>query len=179
VPPLKPSLVQVMILVLNAVVGVWQESNAEQAIEALKAYEPHDAEVFRDGSLRVISASQLVPGDLIRVTAGARIPADARLVSLTSTTLRLDQAILTGESAPVMKEAKMVTEPGAEIQARRNMLYSGTTVAYGSATALVTCTAAGTEIGKIGAQVSATVTAASPLKVKLDEFGELLTKVQE
>eukprot|EP00967_Tisochrysis_lutea_P014982 scaffold16864_cov27-Tisochrysis_lutea.AAC.2 len=132
---------------------------------------------MRDGSYRIISASDLVPGDLIRVSAGVRVPADARLVALSSTTLRVDQAILTGESAPVMKEAEAVAEVGAEIQARRNMLFSGTTVAYGSATAIVVSTATKTEIGKIGKQVSTTETAASPLKMKLDEFGELLTKV--
>jgi len=169
-------LVIVLILLLNAVVGVWQESNAEQAIEALKAYEPNDAEVWREGALCVIAASELVPGDVIRVAAGGRVPADSRLVALESTTLRLDQALLTGESVPVMKETAPVADADAEIQARHNMLFSGTTVSYGAGKALVVATAASTEIGKIGAQVSATETAASPLKVKLDEFSALLTK---
>ena len=147
-------LVIVLILLLNAVVGVWQESNAEQAIEALKAYEPNDAEVWREGALCVIAASELVPGDVIRVAAGGRVPADSRLVALESTTLRLDQALLTGESVPVMKETAPVADADAEIQARHNMLFSGTTVSYGAGKALVVATAASTEIGKIGAQVA-------------------------
>ncbi len=85
-------LVILAILVLNALVGVWQESNAEKAIEALKAYEPNDAEVMRDGAaFRTMSAAELVPGDVVRVTVGCRVPADLRLIRLEATTLRADQ----------------------------------------------------------------------------------------
>ena len=171
-------LVIVVILVLNAAVGVWQETNAEAAIDALKQYEPDDADVRRDGlAFRTIRAAELVPGDVVRLSVGCRVPADLRLVQLESTTLRLDQAILTGESEAVMKEAEVVVEEGAEIQSRVNMCFSGTTVSYGAAIAIVTSTGGGTEIGKIGAQVADTEAEASPLKVKLDEFGALLTKV--
>ena len=171
-------LVIVVILVLNAVVGVWQESNAEQAIEALKQYEPDDADVRRDGAaFRTIRAAELVPGDVVRLAAGCRVPADLRLIALESTTLRLDQAILTGESEAVMKEADLVVDQDAEIQSRLNMCFSGTTVSYGAAVAVVSATGGATEIGKIGAQVAETEASASPLKVKLDEFGALLTKV--
>ena len=171
-------LVIVVILVLNAVVGVWQESNAEQAIEALKQYEPDDADVRRDGApFRTIRAAELVPGDIVRLAAGCRVPADLRLIALESTTLRLDQAILTGESEAVMKDADLVVDDGAEIQSRLNMCFSGTTVSYGAAVAVVSATGGSTEIGKIGEQVAETEASASPLKVKLDEFGALLTKV--
>jgi Ca2+ transporting ATPase len=171
-------LVIVVILVLNAGVGVWQETNAEQAIDALKQYEPDDADVRRDGqAFRTIRAVELVPGDVVRLSVGCRVPADLRLLQLESTTLRLDQAILTGESEAVMKEADVVVEEGAEIQSRVNMCFSGTTVSYGAALAVVASTGGATEIGKIGAQVADTEAEASPLKVKLDEFGALLTKV--
>eukprot|EP00964_Phaeocystis_antarctica_P147634 scaffold114275_cov63-Phaeocystis_antarctica.AAC.4 len=171
-------LVIVVILVLNAGVGVWQETNAEQAIDALKQYEPDDAEVRRDGQpFRTIRAVELVPGDVVRLSVGCRVPADLRLLQLESTTLRLDQAILTGESEAVMKEADVVVEEGAEIQSRINMCFSGTTVSYGAALAVVASTGGATEIGQIGKQVSDTEAEASPLKVKLDEFGALLTKV--
>ncbi len=173
----EPSVI-LTILVLNAIVGVWQESNAEQAIEALKQYEPNDAEVQRDGAgFRTVEATLLVPGDLIRVRAGDRVPADARLVGLDSTTLCVDQSVLTGESEAVLKDPEAVLEAGVELHGRHNMVYSGTTVSYGSARALVVATGTSTQIGLIGAQVSATTTAVSPLKRKLDEFGELLSKV--
>ena len=167
-----------LILVLNAMVGVWQESNAEKAIDALKQYEPNEAEVRRDGTaFRSIRSPELVPGDIVRLTVGCRAPADLRLLELSSTTLRADQAILTGESEPTMKEADLVAEPQAEIQSRVNMVFSGTTIAYGSAIAVVVETGARTEMGLIGEQVASTQTAVSPLKQKLDEFGETLSKV--
>ena len=167
-----------LILVLNAIVGVWQESNAEKAIEALKEYEAGEAEVRRDGgAFRTIKAAELVPGDIVRIAVGGRAPADLRLLELTSTTLRADQAILTGESEPVMKEPEVVAEANAELQLRANIVFSGTTVSYGGAVAVVVETGKRTEMGLIGEQVSQTQTAASPLKLKLDEFGEMLSKV--
>ena len=135
-------LVIVVILVLNAAVGVWQETNAEQAIEQ---YEPDDADVRRDGQpFRTIRAVELVPGDVVRLSVGCRVPADLRLLQLESTTLRLDQAILTGESEAVMKEADAVVEEGAEIQSRVNMCFSGTTVSHGAALAVVVSTGGAT-----------------------------------
>ena len=167
-----------LILVLNAIVGVWQESNAEKAIDALKEYEPNEAEVRRDGQpFRCVRSPELVPGDVVRLTVGCRAPADCRLLELSSTTLRADQAILTGESEPVIKEPDLVAEPPAEIQSRVNMVFSGTTISYGGAIAVVVETGTRTEMGLIGQQVSETQTATSPLKQKLDEFGEMLSKV--
>ena len=168
-----------LILVLNAIVGVWQESNAEKAIDALKQYEPNEAEVRRDGqAFRQVRSPELVPGDIVRLSVGCRAPADLRLLELTSTTLRADQAILTGESEPTMKEPELVADGASEIQSRVNMVFSGTTISYGSAVAVVVETGARTEIGLIGEQVASTQTAVSPLKAKLDEFGEMLSKVQ-
>lgn len=167
-----------LILVLNAIVGVWQESNAEKAIDALKQYEPNEAEVRRDGApFRLVRSPELVPGDIVRLAVGCRAPADLRLIELSSTTLRADQAILTGESEPTMKEPDLVAERPAEIQARLNMVFAGTTISYGGAVAVVVETGARTEMGQIGEQVASTQTAVSPLKQKLDEFGEMLSKV--
>lgn len=99
-----------------------------------------------------------------------------RLCSLESTTLRADQALLTGESEPVLKDPLVVVDEASEIQGRVNMLFSGTTISYGAGVGVVVQIGASTEIGKIGVQVASTQMAASPLKVKLDEFGSMLSK---
>mmetsp|Transcript_13895 Transcript_13895/g.22962 ORF Transcript_13895/g.22962 Transcript_13895/m.22962 type:complete len:1040 (-) Transcript_13895:45-3164(-) len=165
------------ILIANATVGVIQENNAEHAIEALKAYEPDDAYVIRAGRLHMIHASDLVPGDLVEISVGNKIPADIRLVELLSTALRVDQAILTGESESVAKYIEQVSDANAVIQDKTNCLFSGTTVVRGKARGIVFGTGSKTEIGKIRREVIDTDAVKTPLKEKLDEFGNLLSKV--
>uniref|UniRef100_A0A3B3VSS0 Calcium-transporting ATPase n=1 Tax=Poecilia latipinna TaxID=48699 RepID=A0A3B3VSS0_9TELE len=168
-----------LILIANAVVGVWQERNAESAIEALKEYEPEMGKVYRSDrkSVQRIKAREIVPGDIVEVSVGDKVPADIRIVSIKSTTLRVDQSILTGESVSVIKHNEPVPDLRAVNQDKKNMLFSGTNIAAGKAIGVVAATGVSTEIGKIRDQMAATEQEKTPLQAKLDEFGEQLSKV--
>ncbi|KAE8577575.1 hypothetical protein XENTR_v10022953 [Xenopus tropicalis] len=168
-----------LILIANAVVGVWQERNAEDAIEALKEYEPEMGKVYRSDrkSVQRIKAREIVPGDIVEVAVGDKVPADIRLISIKSTTLRIDQSILTGESVSVIKHTEAVPDPRAVNQDKKNMLFSGTNVGAGKAIGVVIATGPNTEIGKIRDEMAATEQEKTPLQQKLDEFGEQLSKV--
>ncbi|XP_035379572.1 sarcoplasmic/endoplasmic reticulum calcium ATPase 1 isoform X1 [Electrophorus electricus] len=168
-----------LILIANAVVGVWQERNAESAIEALKEYEPEMGKVYRADrkSVQRIKAREIVPGDIVEVSVGDKVPADIRITSIKSTTLRVDQSILTGESVSVIKHTDSVPDPRAVNQDKKNMLFSGTNIAAGKAVGIAVATGVSTEIGKIRDQMAATEQEKTPLQQKLDEFGEQLSKV--
>ncbi|KAG6896738.1 hypothetical protein C0992_006455, partial [Termitomyces sp. T32_za158] len=170
-------LVILLILVANAAVGVIQETSAEQAIDALKEYSPDEAKVVRSGSIRRIHASELVPGDVITVAVGDKIPADARLLSVSSSSFRIDQAILTGESTSVNKSVDTVRDLGAVKQDMTNILFSGTTVVNGNAKAVVVFTGQKTAIGDIHKSITSQISEKTPLKRKLDDFGDQLAKV--
>ncbi|EHB11840.1 Sarcoplasmic/endoplasmic reticulum calcium ATPase 1 [Heterocephalus glaber] len=168
-----------LILIANAIVGVWQERNAENAIEALKEYEPEMGKVYRADrkSVQRIKARDMVPGDIVEVAVGDKVPADIRILSIKSTTLRVDQSILTGESVSVIKHTDPIPDPRAVNQDKKNMLFSGTNIAAGKAVGIVATTGVNTEIGKIRDQMAATEQDKTPLQQKLDEFGEQLSKV--
>ncbi|XP_038669546.1 sarcoplasmic/endoplasmic reticulum calcium ATPase 2 isoform X2 [Scyliorhinus canicula] len=168
-----------LILIVNALVGVWQERNAENAIEALKEYEPEMGKVHRMDRKTVqrIKARDIVPGDIVEIAVGDKVPADIRIISIKSTTLRVDQSILTGESVSVIKHSDPVPDPRAVNQDKKNMLFSGTNIAAGKAMGIVVATGVSTEIGKIRNQMAATVNEKTPLQQKLDEFGQQLSKV--
>ncbi|XP_041058015.1 sarcoplasmic/endoplasmic reticulum calcium ATPase 2 isoform X1 [Carcharodon carcharias] len=168
-----------LILIANAIVGVWQERNAENAIEALKEYEPEMGKVYRQDrkSVQRIKAREIVPGDIVEVAVGDKVPADIRLTSIKSTTLRIDQSILTGESVSIIKHTDPVPDPRAVNQDKKNMLFSGTNVAAGRAIGVTIATGTSTEIGKIRDEMAATEQERTPLQQKLDEFGEQLSKV--
>uniref|UniRef100_A0A8C2H4W4 Calcium-transporting ATPase n=1 Tax=Cyprinus carpio TaxID=7962 RepID=A0A8C2H4W4_CYPCA len=168
-----------LILIANAVVGVWQERNAESAIEALKEYEPEMGKVYRSDrkSVQMIKAREIVPGDIVEVSVGDKVPADIRLTAIRSTTLRVDQSILTGESVSVIKHTDPVPDLRAVNQDKKNMLFSGTNIAAGKAIGIAVATGVSTEIGKIRDQMAATEQEKTPLQQKLDEFGEQLSKV--
>ncbi|KAL7857380.1 hypothetical protein SRHO_G00162790 [Serrasalmus rhombeus] len=168
-----------LILIANAVVGVWQERNAESAIEALKEYEPEMGKVYRSDrkSVQRIKAREIVPGDIVEVSVGDKVPADIRITAIRSTTLRVDQSILTGESVSVIKHTEPVPDPRAVNQDKKNMLFSGTNIAAGKAIGVCIATGVSTEIGKIRDQMVATEQEKTPLQQKLDEFGEQLSKV--
>ncbi|XP_049597857.1 sarcoplasmic/endoplasmic reticulum calcium ATPase 1 isoform X3 [Syngnathus scovelli] len=172
-------VVILLILIANAVIGVWQERNAENAIEALKEYEPEMGKVYRMNRKAVqrIKARDIVPGDIVEVAVGDKVPADIRLTSITSTTLRVDQSILTGESVSIIKHTDPVPDPRAVNQDKKNMLFSGTNIAAGRAIGVVVATGVATEIGKIRNQMASTEQEKTPLQQKLDEFGEQLSKV--
>ena len=165
------------ILILNAVVGVTQESSAEKSIAALQEYSANEAKVVRDGKVQRIKADDLVPGDVIQIAVGDRVPADCRLLSIQSNSFRVDQAILTGESESVGKETKVIKDRQAVKQDQVNMIFSGTTVVNGHATALVVLTGGSTAIGDIHDSITSQISEPTPLKQKLNDFGDILAKV--
>lgn len=165
------------ILVLNAVVGVSQESSAEKAIAALNEYSANEATVIRNGHAEKIKAEDLVPGDIIDVAVGDRIPADCRVLSIHSNSFRVDQAILTGESESVGKDTRPVKDTDAVKQDQINMLFSGTTVTIGKARAIVVYTGEATAIGDIHTSIVSQISEPTPLKQKLNDFGDVLAKV--
>ncbi|KAJ5678643.1 hypothetical protein N7462_006887 [Penicillium macrosclerotiorum] len=165
------------ILILNAVVGVTQESSAEKAIAALQEYSANEAKVVRNGKAQRVKAEELVPGDVIQIAVGDRVPADCRLLSIHSNSFRVDQAILTGESESVSKETRIIKDRQAVKQDQINMLFSGTTVVNGHATALVVLTGGSTAIGDIHDSITSQISEPTPLKQKLNDFGDMLAKV--
>ncbi|XP_059646969.1 calcium-transporting ATPase 1, endoplasmic reticulum-type-like [Cornus florida] len=172
-------LVIFLILIVNALVGVWQESNAEKALEALKKIQSEQAAVIRDKKrIPNLPAKELVPGDIVELKVGDKVPADMRVLKLISSTLRIEQGTLTGESEAVNKTNKAVAED-ADIQGKRCMVFAGTTVVSGNCISLVTQTGMGTEMGKVHRQIHVAAQSEddTPLKKKLNEFGEVLTKI--
>ncbi|KAG4192090.1 hypothetical protein ERO13_A07G136000v2 [Gossypium hirsutum] len=168
----------VLILVLNAIVGVWQETNAEKALDALKEMQCESGKVLRDGYIVPdLPARELVPGDIVELQVGDKVPADMRIAALKTSTLRLEQSALTGEAMPVLKGTSPIFPEECELQAKENMVFAGTTVVNGSCVCIVVCTGMNTEIGKIQKQIheASLEESDTPLKKKLDEFGSRLT----
>lgn len=172
----EPAVI-LLILIANAIVGVVQENNAEKAIDALKSYAPDEAKVIREGKVTKINACELVPGDLVEIAVGDKIPADCRLLDIHSSVFRVDQAILTGESVSVTKVVSAISDNKAVKQDQKNMLFSGTTVTAGKARAIVVLTGTHTAIGEIQRNISSQENEKTPLKKKLDDFGDSLAKV--
>ncbi|KAI8988309.1 SERCA-type calcium-translocating P-type ATPase [Mycotypha africana] len=171
-------IVILIILIANATVGVLQETSAEKAIDALREYSPDEAKVIRDdGTVRKVRAEELVPGDIIDLAVGDKIPADARVLSISSSVFRVDQALLTGESVSVEKQVEAIHDEKAVKQDQCNMLFSGTTCVLGKARAIVVNIGASTAIGDIHKSISSQISEKTPLKRKLDDFGDMLAKV--
>ncbi|KAK2660111.1 hypothetical protein Ddye_006644 [Dipteronia dyeriana] len=173
---LEPSVI-LLILAANAAVGVITETNAEKALEELRAYQADNATVLRNGCFSILPATELVPGDIVEVSVGCKIPADMRMIEMLSTQLRVDQAILTGESSSVGKEIESTVATKAVYQDKTNILFSGTVVVAGRARAVVVGVGANTAMGSIRDSMLQTDDEATPLKKKLDEFGTFLAKV--
>ncbi len=167
----EPVLILV-IVVINAIMGVVQESKAEKALDALKNMSAPHARVIRDGAEAVIDAAELVPGDIIRLEAGDFVPADARLIK--STSLKCEESALTGESVPSEKDADAVCDEKAATGDRANMIFSGCSVTYGTATAIVTATGMNTEMGKIADLLDSEEDNETPLQKKLAQLGKYL-----
>ena len=167
----EPLLILV-IVVVNAVMGVMQESKAEKALEALKSMSAPHSRVIRDGKEQVIMASALVPGDIIKLEAGDFVPADARLIY--SASLKSEESALTGESVPTEKDYSALADADAPLGDRSNMVYSGCSITYGTATAVVTGIGMDTEMGKIAALLSGEDDSQTPLQKKLAKLGKYL-----
>lgn len=167
----EPALIM-LIVILNALMGVIQESKAEKALDALKNMSAPHARVIRDGVESIIDASQLVPGDIIKLEAGDFVPADARL--LYSVSLKSEESALTGESVPSEKDATAEIAEKAPIGDRTNMVFSGCSITYGTALAIITATGMDTEMGKIANLLSGEEDSQTPLQQKLASLGKYL-----
>ncbi len=167
----EPVLI-LLIVVLNAFMGVIQESKAEKALDALKNMSAPHARVIRDGVEQVIDSSLLVPGDIIKLEAGDFVPADARLIE--SVSLKSEESALTGESVPSEKDANESVEKDAPIGDRANMVFSGCSITYGTALAVVTATGMNTEMGKIANLLEGETETQTPLQKKLAQLGKYL-----
>jgi Ca2+-transporting ATPase len=163
------------IVMLNALLGFVQEERAARALEALRRLSTPDATVVRDGRLRTIPAREVVPGDLIELDPGDQVPADARLV--TAFGLHTEESALTGESQTVPKDAGLVLDPGTALSERANMVYRGTVVASGRATAVVAATGMSTELGQIAGLLERTGHGPTPLQRQMAGLGRVLVVV--
>ena len=167
----EPALI-LLIVILNAIIGVYQEGKAEKALDALKNMSAPHARVIRDGAESVIDASLLVPGDIIKLEAGDFVPADARL--LESASLKSEESALTGESVPSEKDALIDISENAPLGDRSNMVFSGCSISYGTALAVVTATGMDTEMGKIADLLHGETDTQTPLQKKLAQLGKYL-----
>lgn len=167
----EPLLI-LLIVILNAAMGVIQENKAEKALDALTNMSAPHARVIRDGKEIIIDAKELVPGDIIVLEAGDFVPADARLIR--SVSLKSEESALTGESVPSEKDAKAEVKENAPIGDRTNMVFSGCSITYGTALAVVTATGMNTEMGKIANLLSNEENSQTPLQEKLATLGKYL-----
>jgi len=162
-----------VIVVLNTLIGFWQEFKAENAMAALKKLAVPNVRVRRSGEEKTISAKELVPGDLVILEAGNIIPADARIVELSN--LKVQEAALTGESVPVEKKTEALPDAKIPLADRNNMLYMGTVVTYGRARAVVTATGISTELGSIAQMLQTVKEDQTPLQKRLAKLGVQLS----
>src|SRR5687768_41640 len=166
------SIAIMFIVILNAVVGVIQESKAEQALAALKKMSAPNAQVIRDGHQLSVPGRELVPGDIVLLEAGNYVPADLRLVETVN--LKIEEASLTGESVPVEKNAALVLDKEIPLGDRRNSAFMGTLITYGRGRGLVTGTGMNTQIGLIAEMIQSFEAEATPLQQKLEHLGKVL-----
>ena len=173
------TIIILAVVLLNAVLGVLQDSKAEAAIEALQTMTAATCKVLRDGKMAVLHSDELVPGDVVLLEAGDAVPADGRIIE--SASLKIEEAALTGESVPVNKmlDALGAAQKQADVPLgdRKNMCYMGSTVVYGRGKTVITATGMSTEMGKIAGVLSNTKDEQTPLQRKLDELGRLLSKM--
>ncbi|MCL2169672.1 MAG: HAD-IC family P-type ATPase, partial [Defluviitaleaceae bacterium] len=166
------SLIILFIVVLNAILGVVQESRAKKALEALREISQPEAKVMRDGQVLVILAEDIVSGDIVYLETGDVVPADLRLVSVSN--LQVEEASLTGESVPVQKDAHATFRADAPLGDRLNMAFSGSFITYGRGVGVAVATGMGTEIGKIATLILEEKSPPTPLQKKLAGVGKML-----
>ncbi len=167
------SIIILVVVLLNAILGVIQESKAEAAIEALQTMTAAKCKVLRDEKTEVLESSNLVPGDVVILEAGDAVPADGRLIECAS--LKIEEAALTGESTPENKTVETIVKD-VTLGDRENMCYMGSTVVYGRGKAIITSTGMNTEMGKIAGVLSKTEQEETPLQKKLSQLGKMLSK---
>lgn len=169
---LRDTIVISIILIINALIGFSQEYRAEKAMSTLKKLSIPKVRVKRSGTEKVISSTEIVPGDIVFLEAGNYVPADMRLIDTHN--LKIQESALTGESQPVEKDADEIFEKDADLAMRKNMAYSGTVVSYGRAVGIVVRTGMKTEIGKIAAMLQEDEEGQTPMQKRLDKLGRIL-----
>ena len=173
------SIIILVVVLINAVLGVVQESKAEKAVEALQKMSAATTKTLRDGKVEVVKSEDLVVGDVILLDAGDAIPADCRIFECAS--MKIEEAALTGESVPVTKlvKALMGTKESDEVPLgdRKNMAYMGSTLVYGRGKAVVVATGMDTEMGKIASAITLAEEGKTPLEIKLEQLSKILTKL--
>lgn len=169
---LSDTIAIIVIVVLNAVIGFVQEYRAEKAMEALKKMAGSSATVLREGTPTTVSATEIVPGDIVILEAGGIVPADMRIIE--SVNLKVEEAALTGESVPVDKHTNVLSDSSAPIGDRKNCAYRGTFVTYGRGVGVITATGMSTELGKIANMLQGEEEVKTPLQKRLAAFGKRL-----
>lgn len=169
------AIIILIVVILNAIMGVFQESKAEEAINSLKNLSSPEATVRRDGEFKTIESPNLVPGDIVLLEAGNVVPADLRLIE--SNSLQIEEAALTGESVPVYKDTETISDSEIGIGDRSNMAFSSTNVTYGRGLGIVTGTGMDTEVGHIASMLSSSDKQITPLQRDQISLGKTLTKI--
>jgi Ca2+-transporting ATPase len=169
---LTDALVIFGVVLINAVISYIQEARAEQSIAALSKTMTTEATVIRSGKVTRLPAAELLPGDIVQLQAGSRVPADMRLIATRD--LQVTEAALTGESLPVEKDANKIIDHDAALAERQNMVYASTLVTYGTATGIVAAIGDDSEIGRISQLISSTTELETPLTRKIDQFSRVL-----
>jgi Ca2+-transporting ATPase len=168
----RDAIAILVIVVLNATVGVVQEFRAERALEALRSLAAPTARVCRAGRMLTVSAKELVPGDVVSLEAGSAVPADLRLIEAQQ--LTVDESALTGESEPVAKQVDALPESDVPLGDRHNLLYKGSLISRGRAVGIVFATGENTELGRIAGLLRETAFSRTPLQQRLARFGRRL-----
>ena len=166
------SIIILIVVVVNAIIGVVQESKAEKSLEALQKLSSHVAKVVRNGKVEVVASRELVPGDVVVLDTGDYVPADLRIIE--SANLKSQESSLTGESVPVDKNAEVIQDEKVGIGDRTNMLFSSSLITYGRGKGIVVETGMNTEVGKIATIINDTEGTATPLQMKLNKLGKTL-----
>ena len=166
------TIIILIVVVLNAIIGVVQENKAEKSLEALQKLSAHASKVIRDGKIDVVQSRELVPGDVVVLDTGDYIPADLRIIEAVN--LKSQESSLTGESVPVEKNAEVIKDEKVGIGDRTNMLFSSSLITYGRGKGIVVKTGMNTEVGKIAKIINDTEANVTPLQAKLNKLGKTL-----
>ena len=167
-------LIILFVVIVNAVLGVFQETKAEKAIEALRQMSAAKSKVIRGGKLQTVESEELVPGDIVVLEAGDSVPADCRIISCAS--LKTEESALTGESVPVEKQSEALkSESDIALGDRSNMCYMGSAVVYGRGEAVVTATGMDTQMGRIAGAINDAKDGETPLQIKLNQLSKILS----
>ena len=166
------ALIILVILIANAIIGVFQEAKAEKSLDALEKMSAPHSKVIRDGEMKIVESRELVPGDIVVIETGDSVPADLRLVE--SSNLKVQESALTGESVPVEKDVDAIVDADAPIGDRINMAYSSCSVIYGHGKGIVTAIGGKTEVGKIASMIQSVPDIRTPMQIRLDKLGKTL-----